>query len=279
MKDDECVRFLQWALPRLGKRWPGFRKVRRQVCKRIDCRLLDLGVDNLVQYRRYLQANQAEWDNLDQLCRVTISRFYRDQRVFDRLGNTVLPELAQAALGRGEKTLRCWSVGCGSGEEPYTLALIWHRVLQRMYPGLTCEIIATDLDETVLQRAHDGCYPASSLKELPAGLVADFEKRGQFYFLPQHIRDLVTPMVQDIRNESPAGCFHLILCRNLVFTYFDQVRQQDVLTRLSDALYGGGALVLGGHEELPGEPIHFDRWFPHLPIYRKRKGPLCSTVR
>ncbi len=278
MKDDECVRFLQWALPRLGKRWPGFRKVRRQVCKRIDSRLRDLGVDNLAEYRRYLQANPAEWDNLDQLCRVTISRFYRDHRVFDRLGSTVLPELAQAALSRGEKKLRCWSAGCGSGEEPYTLALIWHRVLQKMYPGLTCEIIATDIDKTVIQRALGGCYPASSLKELPAGLTAAFEKRWQFYSLHQHIRDLVTPMVQDIRYVSPAGCFHLILCRNLVFTYFDQVRQQDVLSRFSDALYGGGALVLGGHEELPGEPIDFDRWFPHLPIYRKRKGPVCSTV-
>jgi chemotaxis protein methyltransferase CheR len=278
MKDDECVRFLQWALPRLGKRWPGFRKVRRQVCRRIDCRRRDLGVNNLVEYRSYLQANPAEWDNLDQLCRVTISRFYRDQRVFDRLNSMVLPELAQAVLSRGEKKLRCWSVGCGSGEEPYTLALIWHRVLQKKYPGLTCEIMATDIDKTVIQRAHDGCYPASSLKELPAGLAAAFEKRGQFYYLPQHIRDLVTHMVQDIRYESPAGCFHLILCRNLVFTYFDRVRQRDVLSRFSDVLYGDGALVIGGHEELPGEPIQFDRWFANMPIYRKRKGPASSTL-
>ena len=124
MKDDECVRFLQWALPTLGKRWPGFRKVRRQVCRRIAYRLGELGLDNLAEYRRYLQANPAEWDNLDQLCRVTISRFYRDRWVFDRLGGTVLPELAQAALGRGEKTLRCWSAGCGSVEEPCTLAVI-----------------------------------------------------------------------------------------------------------------------------------------------------------
>jgi chemotaxis protein methyltransferase CheR len=269
MKDDECVRFLQWALPRLGKRWPGFRKVRRQVCKRIDGRLHDLRLDNLFEYRCYLQARPAEWDNLDQLCRVTISRFYRDQRVFDRLASTVLPELAQALLSKGEEKLRGWSAGCGSGEEPYTLALIWHRVLQKMYSGLTFEIIATDLDETVIQRAHDGCYPDSSLKELPAGLAAAFEKSGRYYYLQKHILSLVTPVVQDIRNESPAGCFHLILCRNLAFTYFDQIRQQEVLTRLSDALYDGGALVLGGHEELPAEPIHFDRWFPHLPIYRK----------
>ena len=279
MKDDECVRFLQWALPRLGKRWPGFRKVRRQVCRRIACRLRDLGVDNLVEYRRYLQANPAEWDTLDQLCRVTISWFYRDQRVFDRLASTVLPELALAAIDRGETKLCCWSAGCGSGEEPYTLALIWHQWLRKRFPGLTCEIVATDIDKAVIQRAHDGCYPVSSLKELPAGLAASFEKRGQFYFLPQHIRDLVTPMIQDIGYESPAGRFHLILCRNLVFTYFDRVRQQDVLTRLYDTLNGGGALVLGNHEELPGDPTLFDRWFPQLPIYKKREGPVRSTVR
>ena len=272
MKDDECVRFLQWALPRLGKRWPGFRKVRRQVCRRIACRLRDLGVDNLVEYRRYLQANPAEWDTLDQFCRVTISRFYRDQRVFDRLAITVLPELALAAIDRGETKLRCWSAGCGSGEEPYTLGLIWHQWLRKRYPGLTCEIVATDIDKTVIERAHDGCYPVSSLKELPAGLTAAFEKRGHSYVLHQHIRDLVTFMVQDIGYTSPIGRFHLILCRNLVFTYFDLVRQQEALSCFSEALYSDGALVLGGHEELPGELLRFERWFPHLSIYRKRKG-------
>jgi chemotaxis protein methyltransferase CheR len=229
-------------------------------------------VDNLVEYRRYLQANPAEWDTLDQLCRVTISWFYRDQRVFDRLASTVLPELALAAIDRGETKLCCWSAGCGSGEEPYTLALIWHQWLRKRFPGLTCEIVATDIDKAVIQRAHDGCYPVSSLKELPAGLTAAFEKRERSYVLRQHIRDLVTLMVQDIGYAFPIGCFHLILCRNLVFTYCDQVRQQEALSRLTEVLYRDCALVLGGHEELPGEPIHFERWFPHLPIYRKRKG-------
>ena len=97
MKNAECVDFLQWALPRLGMRWPGFRKVRRQVCKRIDRRLRELGLPDLAAYRIRLGQDSTEWKFLDGACRITISRFYRDRGVFDALGANVLPALARAA--------------------------------------------------------------------------------------------------------------------------------------------------------------------------------------
>lgn len=114
MKDSDCVSFLQWALPRLGFRWPGFRKVRRQVCKRIDRRIGKLKLPGPAAYREYLEQVASEWDVLDQFCRISISRFYRDRRVFDHLRDTVLPELADAAMASGESVLRCWSAGCAS---------------------------------------------------------------------------------------------------------------------------------------------------------------------
>jgi hypothetical protein len=80
MQDAECVALLRWALPRLGLRWPGFRKVRRQVCKRINRRIKELGLADVAAYREHLERVPEEWPRLDALCRITISRFYRDRR-------------------------------------------------------------------------------------------------------------------------------------------------------------------------------------------------------
>jgi len=102
MTDQDCVRFLQWALPQLQLRWPGFRRVRRQVCKRIDRRLRTLELADLAAYQEYLSHHSEEWRYLDALCRITISRFYRDREVFQRLERQVLPELARNARARGE---------------------------------------------------------------------------------------------------------------------------------------------------------------------------------
>ena len=82
VKDAECIHFLQWSLPRLGLRWAGFRRVRGQVCKRLRRRLAVLGLRDLWDYRALLETDAAEWRQLDGLCRVSISRFYRDQEVW-----------------------------------------------------------------------------------------------------------------------------------------------------------------------------------------------------
>jgi chemotaxis protein methyltransferase CheR len=79
MSDSQCVVFLQWALPRLRVRWAGFRKVRRQVCRRVWRRARELGLADLVAYRAYLEEHPEEWALLDSMARITISRFYRDR--------------------------------------------------------------------------------------------------------------------------------------------------------------------------------------------------------
>lgn len=92
MKNEQCVQFLQWALRRLNMRWPGYRKVRNQVCKRVDRRLQDLSLKSVEEYQAYLEQHADEWLQLDPLCRITISRFYRDKGVFAALGDERLPE-------------------------------------------------------------------------------------------------------------------------------------------------------------------------------------------
>jgi len=252
MNDAELVAFLQWALPRLGLRWPGFRKVRGQVRKRISRRIQELGFEELEDYRTRLDADPHEWVVLDSLCRISISRFYRDRAIFEHLRRVLLPELAALALARSEHTLRVLSAGCASGEEPYTIAMIGSFELLPSFPELALDILAIDADEHMLERARLACYEPSSLRELPVEWRNKaFEPQNGLFRLREEIRRLVDFQSADIRTSLPSGPFHLALCRNLAFTYFSEAQQRAFAAQLAERLIPGGALVLGCHEALP----------------------------
>jgi len=237
-------------------RWVGFRKVRRQVCKRISRRLDDLGLDDAQSYRSYLTSHDEEWEVLGSLCRVTISRFYRDRGVFDALRSGVLPRLAQAAAARGDRCVRCWSAGCASGEEPYTLVMLWR---PERAPSFTLDVTATDSDEGLLERARSGRYNKSSLRDLPDDLqTAAFTKEGGQYVIKDEFKCAVRFERRDVCGEPPAGPFDLILCRNLAFTYFDDDGQRVVLDVVRRVLNRGGVLVVGVHERLPEGSAEFE---------------------
>lgn len=256
MKDADCVEFLQWAVPRLHRHWPGFRKVRTQVCKRIDRRCKALGLAGPWAYRDYLEQHPAEWEPLDRLCPVTISSFYRDKAVFDFLGATLLPQLA-----RGARDLRALSIGCASGEEPYTLRLAWHFHVAPTRRETSLHVVATDVLPEVLERARRACYPASSLKRLPeAWRARAFEPVAGEYCLRAEHRRGVEFLQQDVRTTLPHGNFNLILCRNLVFTYYDEDTQREILARLLTRLPPGSALVIGRHEILPSGTTELIPW-------------------
>jgi chemotaxis protein methyltransferase CheR len=252
MKNPDCVRFLQWALPRLALHWPGFRKVRGIVCKRVERRRRVLGLASLDAYREYLGVHADEWEALRALCSIPISRFCRDRSVFAPLEHAVLPTLAAAAGARPDRTLTCWSAGCASGEEPYSVSMLWGLQLARHYPGVALRVLATDVDDELLGRAATGCYSWSSLKEVPeAWREQAFERRGDVYCVRESLRAAVTFARQDIRQSVPDGCFDLVLCRNLVLTYFEPELQRAVMRRVVEILRPGGALVVGVHEALP----------------------------
>jgi chemotaxis protein methyltransferase CheR len=268
--DPEGVQFLQWCLPRLKLRWPGFRKVRRQVYKRLNRRLRELGLANLAAYRARLEDHPGEWATLDTLCWISITRFYRDQSIFQYLENAILPRLARLVIARGESELRCWSAGCAGGEEPYTLAIVWKQQLAMLFPMLDFRIVATDIDRRIIQRAERGCYHTSSMKELPAAWRARaFVASGEELCLKDEYRASVTFLVQDLREGAPDGLFELILCRNLAFTYFDETSRTATLLRVTDKLVPGGALIIGKLESLPDGPWGLEAWSIPMGVYGK----------
>lgn len=213
---------------RIGLRPEGFSSFLGLVAKRIKKRARAIGLEGGIEaYRAYLAAHDEEWRELDAMCRVTISRLYRDAPVMERLAREVLP-----------RARRVWSAGCASGEEPYTIALLASHV----------EIVATDVDAELVDRARRAEFGESSLRELPPHLRARFDVERH------RLRTRITFLVQDLRREAPAGPFDLVLCRNVAFTYFDAPLQRDVLARIESVLAPGGELVIGKGEKLPPDP-------------------------
>lgn len=263
MRERDCVDLLQQLLPRLGLQWSGYRRVHGTVCKRIRRRIRALGLGDLDAYRRRVLADPAERVELDAMCRIPISRFGRDRAVFEALATRVLPMLAER---RPEGGIRCWSCSCASGEEPYSLQILW-----RLQGGTTpVHTTATDADAGMLERAKAGCYGRGSLKELTTSEIARaFQTSGDLFCVRPEFRESITFLRQDVRAELPEGRFDLILCRNLVFTYFEPGLQRQVLRRIKTRLMPGGFLVLGHRERLPEAAHAFQRVAPDMPVWRR----------
>ncbi len=273
MRDENCVRFLQWCLPRLRLRWPGYRKVRRTVCKRLGRRLHSLGLGDLDGYRAFLADHPEEWQLLDAFCRIPISRFWRDRAVFDVLAREILPMLAEQVRSRGDPALQAWCAGCASGEEVYSLRLAWDEEVRPAASTPALVILGTDADETMLQRAETACYGHGTLKELPSDWLARaFARSGEQYCLRPERRQDISFRRQDIRAVQPDSSFDLILCRNLVFTYFEPRLQGLILRRIRQRLQAGGVLVIGSHERLAKGTKGWTKLRTNLPVYRRSEA-------
>jgi chemotaxis protein methyltransferase CheR len=255
MKDTDCVAFLQYALPHLDLRWSGYRKVRRQVCRRIARRVTDLQLRDLAAYRQRLETDPAEWQALDDCCHITISRFFRDGRVFEILRTRVLPDVAARAARDGREA-RIWSAGCASGEEPYTLKILWDLEIARSYPCGPLSLVATDIDASVLARAHQGIFEATSLRELPSCFIEEaFDRANNRYCVKPEFRQGINFLVQDLRAQTATGPFDLVLCRYVALTYFAEPLQRRTLMRIFRQLLPGAYLAIGAHERMPDRDV------------------------
>ncbi len=180
--------------------------------------------------------------------------------------------MAQITANSGDNTIKCWSAGSASGEEAYTIALVWQFVLSLDYPDMDIQITGTEVDSNLLKRAERACYPQSSVKDLPEKWLSQaFNRTGNQHCLYPEVREKVNFISQDIRLTAPDGFFHMVLCRNLAFTYFDMSLQKKILGRIFDSLIDGGALVIGIHESLPGGITCFHPWMRGSKIYRKER--------
>ena len=228
------------------------------VVGRLMRRLREHGIDSFKDYYQLVAADPAERVcMLDCIC-TNETHFFRDPRQFDFLEQTACAEWERtAAAGSRPRSLRVWSAGCSTGEEPYSVAM---SLLARLptAPGWELEILGTDLSTKALERARAATWPIEKAAEIPAPLLKRFMLRGIGSQLGRmragpELRAVVQTRRLNL-NDQPdpvGGRFDLILCRN-VLIYFDGAGKKKVIDRLLDCLSPGGYLLLGHAESLIG---------------------------
>lgn len=248
MISDEFEAFLSEVLPPLGLSPSAHR--RRNIRRRIVRRMESAGIHELSRYGELVQRDPLEREALRSLLGVTISRFFRNAKVFDRLTRDVFPRLAAKGT-----PVAVWSVGCAGGEEPYSVRIAWEELPGEKPP---MRLLATDLDAVSLERAVAGRYPESSLRELPRALRSKyFEREGDSYRICGDFSSAVSFRKMDLLCDVSPGRFGLILCRNAAFTYFGPDQRLSVARRFGESLEEGGYLVLGRTETLPADGAGF----------------------
>ncbi len=146
----------------------------------------------------------------------------------------------------------------------------WNLRLQPQHRQVNLHVVGTDADGFLLERARVGLFPRSSLKELPSEWLAlAFDRDGTQHRLRDRYRDDVEFELRDIRRSMPEQTFDLIVCRNLVFTYFEEAHQQETLVRIAARLRPGGALFIGVHEQLPAGATGFSPWKGCRAVFRR----------
>jgi chemotaxis protein methyltransferase CheR len=165
----------------------------------------------------------------------------------------LLPDIAARAK-RERRDAQVWSAGCASGEEPYTLKILWDVEVASAFSGVSLSIVASDVDQAMLARAREGCFEPTSLHELPPSLIEHaFDRLDSRYCIKPEHRKGIEFLDQDLRTEMPPRIFDLILCRYVAFTYFAVPLQRKVLASMLKRLQPQGYLVIGTHEQLPSD--------------------------
>lgn len=215
------------------------------VRRRIQNRMIALGMEDPNAYFSLLDKEEDETIRLVERISIKVSRFYRNRETFELIRREVLPRLAES---RPHAPLRIWSAGCGFGEEPYTLAMLLD---ETELPGT---IDATDIDVTALAKARDGLFSAEAFEELPPSLLERCvqETENSQRQVSEAIRGRVKFFCHDLTSGTlPAEqAYDLVLCRN-VLIYLGRLAQQQVTETLLASLSKDGFLCLGEAEWPP----------------------------
>jgi chemotaxis protein methyltransferase CheR len=239
--------FIKEAAPLLNLQWRRFK--RGGIKRKVELRVADLGLPAFEDYLFRIKKDPEERSCLSQILTVTITRFFRDKKVFDILEHSVIPWVVDH---KGAGDFKIGSIGCANGEEPYSLSMLWKERFENKFPKIRLTLLATDINENLLERAREGRYKKSSLKEVPEGILRRFFRMDNgFYILDRSVRESVVFKKHDIIHEEPVSGMDILFCRNLAFTYFSKECQMDVLKKLAASLKENGYLIIGKEEFLP----------------------------
>lgn len=268
-------RILEFLHEQRGYDFSGNRSsmVQRRITKRISA----VQANDLEDYLNYILKNPPELDDLINALTINVSNFFRNSIVFEHLANR-LSDILLEKRRAGDNTIRIWSAGCATGEEPYSIAIIMNELIQNESVKPDVYIFATDIDREALRKGKEGIYSIEDVSNVKLKLVNKYFSVGKnTYTINKQIKDMVSFSHFDLlhkRSSSPAesifGDFDIILCRN-VLIYFNFDFQEIILHKLYRSLSNGGYLILG-EAEMPSANYKskYYRLTDCCKIYRKK---------
>ncbi|MGA1874500.1 MAG: CheR family methyltransferase [bacterium] len=267
--EEEAERIVTYLKNKHGFDFSGYRS--SLIERRLDRRMKATKSTDFSEYLSYLEDHQDELHNLVDALTIQVSRFFRNSLSFEYMADKILPSMLSEKLLRHDYTLRIWSAGCATGEEPYSIAILINELLLKESVTLSVNIFATDIDQNALEQARKAVYSSESLKEIKFGLLNKyFMKEEALFKLHPEIKQMVHFSFYDMLDkksrvppDSVYGHFDLVLCRNLLI-YFNPECQNIIFDKLYHSLRQGGYLVLGKAEVPPLQ-------------YRKRYHRLCEA--
>ena len=235
--------------------------------RRIDRRMALAGIDDSGRYLDLLRMNPAELELLAKDLLINVTSFFRDPKAFELLAEEVIPDLVRRHPP--DRPLRIWVAGCSTGEETYSLAMLFLEEISAAKRNIRLQVFASDVDEDAVALAREGHYPKSIVADVsPVRLARFFTKEDHGYRMVPELRGVVVFTVQDVLADPPFSQLDLISCRNLLI-YLRAEAQEKVLLLFHFALSGGGILMLGSSETVGNLDDRFEPISKAQRIYRQ----------
>jgi len=221
---------------------------------RLKERLRERGVDSVRVYIDKIKSDKEEMKGFLDSITTNLTRFFRNQAQFDALEKHVIPELINN-IRKVPGTIRIWSAGCSTGEEPYTLSMLLSEVLPKSW---NYEIMASDISLKCLMTAKEGFYSESKIVGIPDNYLAKyFTKVDGGFKIRSDIQSKIKFDYHNLKNDSGLRNFDVVFCRNVII-YFDEVAQTAVMGRFWDAMASKSFLFIGHSESLFGMNTKFE---------------------
>jgi two-component system CheB/CheR fusion protein len=242
---------------------------RATIMRRLQRRMAATGTTRFRDYVRHVNTHPDEYQRLTSAFLIKVTEFFRDRDLFDHLRSDVVPQIIANAR-QHDNEIRVWSAGCATGEEAYSLAILFAEALGEELGAFNLRIFATDVDNDAIGFARRGVYPPSAVAELPPDMLErHFATVPGGYEVRKAIRAITVFGQHDLGQRAPFPRIDLALCRN-VLIYFTQELQRRALQLFAFSLRDGGYLVLGKAESTTPLPEHFVMAEPRLKIYRRQ---------
>jgi two-component system, chemotaxis family, CheB/CheR fusion protein len=246
------------------------------IYRRIERRMGRHQIENVEHYVRFLRENPREIEVLFKELLIGVTNFFRDAAIWNYLKQDVLPELLEARPNGS--TLRAWVPGCSSGDEAYSLAMVFKEALDALQPikNLALKIFATDLDREAIGRARVGIYPESIAADVsPERLRRFFIQEERGYRIGKDIREMVVFAPQNVIMDPPFTKLDLLFCRNLLI-YLSSQLQKKLIPLFHYSLRPGGLLLLGSAETVGSFTNLFAPVDAKMRLYRRMEQPAVA---